>query len=71
MLGKVVDVLVEQGTAVGEGQALVLLEAMKMEVRITAGMAGIVESISVKTGDQVRSGQLLARIEPAGMAGEG
>jgi biotin carboxyl carrier protein len=39
-----------------------MIEAMKMEVEIKAPVGGIVSSVSVKVGDQVRSGQELASI---------
>ena len=62
MPGKVLDVLVEEGQAVEAGAPLVLLEAMKMELRITAPSAGVVQSVYVSAGDVVDQGQALVEI---------
>ena len=45
MTGKVVEVKVAAGDAVEEGQVVVVLEAMKMEYRLSAPKAGVVESV--------------------------
>ncbi len=63
MPGKVLDVLVEEGQEVEAGAPLVLLEAMKMELRITAPSAGVVQSVSVSAGEIVDQGQALVEIE--------
>ncbi len=59
MPGKVLDVLVQEGQEVEAGAPLVLLEAMKMELRITAPNAGVVRSVSVSAGEIVDQGQEL------------
>jgi propionyl-CoA carboxylase alpha chain len=63
--GKVVAVHVAVGDPVAKGQALVVLEAMKMEHRLAAPDAGVVAQVRVRPGDQVEQGALLVRIEPA------
>jgi len=63
MPGKVLSVSVADGAAVEEGQLLLILEAMKMEHRITAPAAGTVKAMKVKEGDQVANGALLVVIE--------
>jgi propionyl-CoA carboxylase alpha chain len=63
MPGGVVRVLVAQGDAVSAGQALVVLEAMKMEHTVTAPVDGFVAGIAVGPGDQVDTGQVLAVVE--------
>jgi propionyl-CoA carboxylase alpha chain len=60
MPGTVVRVEVEVGSAVTSGQAIVVLEAMKMEHAVRAPQDGIAESILVAVGDQVEVGQVLA-----------
>ncbi len=53
MAGAIRSVLVKQGDEVKQGQALVVLEAMKMENQITAPVAGTVKSVNVTEGDSV------------------
>ncbi|MFD0905438.1 acetyl/propionyl/methylcrotonyl-CoA carboxylase subunit alpha [Actinomadura sediminis] len=63
MPGTVVRVETERGARVAEGQALVVLEAMKMEHRIAAPAAGTVAELNVGAGQQVEAGAVLAVIE--------
>ena len=56
---KVLEVLVEPGHAVEEGQPLLVLEAMKMENVIKATVAGTVSGVPVHQGDAVEKGALL------------
>ena len=62
MQGTIVKVLVEVGTEVQAGQAVVILEAMKMENQITAERAGTVKEIKVSPGDTVGSGDVVVVI---------
>ncbi|MCO6451314.1 MAG: hypothetical protein J5I90_11055 [Caldilineales bacterium] len=62
MPGKVLDVLVEPGQEVEAGTPLVVLEAMKMELRVTAPGAGVVGRIFVSPGDVVERGQILVEL---------
>lgn len=59
MPGNVLATHVSTGDAVAKGQLLLILEAMKMEHRITAPAAGVVEELKVQEGDQVANGELL------------
>jgi 3-methylcrotonyl-CoA carboxylase alpha subunit len=63
MPGQVVDVLVAEGDEVYAGQTLVLLEAMKMQIRVSAPKDGRVRRLLVAKGMVVERGQLLAEIE--------
>lgn len=63
MDGAIVDVLVKEGDAVEAGQTLIVLEAMKMEHALKAGISGTVSSLSCEAGQQVKSKQLLALVE--------
>ncbi len=63
MQGTIVKVLVEVGAAVTTGEALVVLEAMKMENHINAETSGTVKEIRVTAGDSVGTGDVLAVIE--------
>ena len=64
MNGAVVAVLVEEGQEVTAGQALVIMEAMKMEHTISAPCDGKVSSIFYADGDMVSEGADLIAIEP-------
>jgi 3-methylcrotonyl-CoA carboxylase alpha subunit len=64
MPGQVTAVLVAVGDVVTTGQILVLMEAMKMEMRIVAPGDGTVGKVLVAQGDQVERGQVL--VEMAG-----
>lgn len=59
----VVSVLVKDGDVVEEGQKVVILSAMKMEVTLTAPHAGLVTGINAAEGDNVSPGQILVDIE--------
>jgi 3-methylcrotonyl-CoA carboxylase alpha subunit len=66
MPGRVIAVLVENGARVTAGMALVVMEAMKMEHTVTAPADGIVTDIHFAPGEQVREGDELLKLEPAG-----
>jgi geranyl-CoA carboxylase alpha subunit len=59
----VTQVQVAVGDAVALGQALVCVEAMKMEMWLSAQAAGRVTVVHAQAGDQVESGALLIEIE--------
>jgi biotin carboxyl carrier protein len=61
--GVVKQILVSEGDSVAEGQALIILEAMKMENTIAARAAGKVSKIHVSIGDAVQEDQLLVDVE--------
>jgi geranyl-CoA carboxylase alpha subunit len=61
--GLVIDVFVKLGQWIEAGQTLALIEAMKMETRVTAFHAGCVTAVNAQPGIQVASGSLLFEIE--------
>lgn len=63
MQGTIVKVLVEIGQEIAEGEAVVVLEAMKMENNINADKTGSVVDIKVNPGDTVGAGDIVAVIE--------
>ena len=63
MQGTIVKVMVEVGQTIAVGDAVVVLEAMKMENQITAEKAGKVTKVNVTAGDKVGSGDVLAIIQ--------
>jgi propionyl-CoA carboxylase alpha chain len=65
MPGTVLAVHAGAGDAVAGGQLLMIVEAMKMEHRITAPYAGVVREVRAQPGDQVAAGDLLAVIDQA------
>ncbi|SDW73194.1 urea carboxylase [Paenibacillus sp. PDC88] len=64
MSGSVWKVLVEEGQQVKKGDTIIIEESMKMEFPQTAPFDGIISSIYVTSGDQVRSGDCIAAITP-------
>lgn len=62
MPGRVVAVHHKSGVTVSKGDALIVIEAMKMQNALTSPRTGIIDKIHVKIGDAVEAGQLLAVI---------
>lgn len=65
MPGQVRQVVVQEGERVQAGQPLLVLEAMKMTTRLTAGISGRVARVWVQPGEAVERGQQLVEVEPA------
>jgi acetyl-CoA carboxylase biotin carboxyl carrier protein len=65
MVANVLRVEVDAGTKVNEGDTLVLLESMKMEIPVFTEVAGVVRSVKVSTGDVVQDGDVLVEIVPS------
>ena len=63
MPGKVLQVLVQPGVSVEEGQPLLVLEAMKMENMIKAVASGVVSEVPISEGQAVEKGALLVGFE--------
>jgi acetyl-CoA/propionyl-CoA carboxylase biotin carboxyl carrier protein len=63
MQGTIVSVLLEVGATVEVGQAILVLEAMKMENHINAERSGTIAEIRVAAGDSVGTGDVLAIID--------
>ena len=62
MPGIILDVLVSEGDEVTAGQTLLVMEAMKMEHKITAPKDGIVEVVHFKSGEKCDQGSILISI---------
>ncbi len=60
--GNVLRIEAPEGTSVGEGDVIMVLEAMKMEIEIKSPAAGTVQSILVSQGEKVVTGQVLATV---------
>lgn len=63
MPGVILDIKVKEGDSVSEGQAVIILEAMKMENEIVSEFAGTVSAIRVKKGDTVDTDAVLVEIK--------
>ena len=66
MPGSVISVAVSVGDMVDEGQALVVVEAMKMEHTLRAEAPGVVAEVAVAVGQQVAVNELLVVMHPLG-----
>lgn len=62
MPGQVMALQVREGDSVEAGQTLLIIEAMKMEIRVAAPQAGTVLRLLVAPGDRVERGQRLLEI---------
>lgn len=63
MAGNVWKVLVKEGDQVEEGQDVVILESMKMEIPITVEVSGTVQSVKINEGDFVNEDDVLMIVE--------
>lgn len=71
MPGTVVKVLVQEGDKVEKGAGLLVVEAMKMEIRVEAPIAGTVKAIRKKAGDPCDAGETLVEIAAEDDASDG
>ena len=62
IVASVLEVVVHEGDQIGEGDTLVLLESMKMEIPVLAEVAGTISKVSVSVGDVIQAGDLIAVI---------
>jgi len=63
MVANVWQVVASEGDSVADGDTLVILESMKMEIPVMAEGAGTVTKLAVAEGDVVQEGDLIAVIE--------
>lgn len=63
MVASVFKVLIAPGDSVSEGDELVTLESMKMEIPVIAETSGVVREVAVHEGDVIQGGDLIAVIE--------
>ncbi len=66
MPGKIIEILVEEGSEVKVGEPIIILEAMKMQNEISSHVSGIVKVIAVKKNDSVMKDDLLIDIHRGG-----
>lgn len=63
MGGKIIDVKVKAGDAVNEGDEVIILEAMKMELPVVTSESGTVKEVKCKSGDAVETDAVLVVLE--------
>ncbi|MEW5593283.1 acetyl-CoA carboxylase biotin carboxyl carrier protein subunit [Peribacillus frigoritolerans] len=63
MAGSVWKIVVNEGQSVTDGQDIIILESMKMEIPIASEEAGTIKELKVNEGDFVNEGDVLAVIE--------
>ena len=63
MVANVWKVVATTGNSVSEGDTLVILESMKMEIPVVAESDGVLRQLAVNEGDVVQDGDLIAVIE--------
>lgn len=61
--GSVWKILVQNGASVGEGETIVILESMKMEIRVKCPRNGTIVEIRVKEGDSILEDDIVAVIQ--------
>ena len=62
LAGQIRRVLVSEGDSVAEGDVLLILEALKMEIEVKAPSAGVVSRVAVVGDQSVQSGELLVAL---------
>ncbi|TDD09830.1 biotin/lipoyl-binding carrier protein [Saccharopolyspora terrae] len=62
-VANVMAVSMSEGDAVHDGDSLVLLESMSMEIPVLSEVSGTISTIAVKPGDVVQEGDLIAVVE--------
>jgi acetyl-CoA carboxylase biotin carboxyl carrier protein len=63
MVANVWKIVVAEGDAVSDGDTLVILESMKMEIPVLSEVEGTVSKLAVAEGDVVQQGDLIAVVE--------
>lgn len=63
MAGTVLNIFVANGDSVNDGQEVLMLESMKMEIPVESTTAGTVKDLKVNIGDFVNEGDVLLVIE--------
>ena len=62
MVANVLSLLVSSGDTVAAGQAVVIMESMKMEIPVLAEFGGTVTAVSVAEGDVVQEGDVMVEL---------
>ncbi|MEQ8859564.1 MAG: dihydrolipoyllysine-residue acetyltransferase [Pseudomonadales bacterium] len=68
---EVVEILAAAGDQVGEDDPIIVIESDKASMEVPAGLAGVIESVTVAVGDKVTEGQVIARLADGSDASAG
>ena len=63
MPGKIIDIMVEEGGEVKEGEPIVILEAMKMQNEILSPVTGVIKKVAIRQNDIVNKEDILIEID--------
>ncbi|GAA3843502.1 biotin/lipoyl-binding carrier protein [Sphaerisporangium flaviroseum] len=63
MVANVWKIVASEGDSISEGDTLVILESMKMEIPVLAEDSGVLTQLKVAEGDVIQEGDLIAVIE--------
>ena len=63
MPGKIIDIMVEEGAEVKEGEPIIILEAMKMQNEISSHISGLVKTVAVRKNETVMKDDVLIEIQ--------
>ncbi len=61
--GTIVNIFVEEGQEVKQGESLLILEAMKMQNQVTMPKDGVIKSIKVKVGDRIPKNHIMVVVK--------
>ncbi len=61
--GSVWKIIATTGSPIGDGDVIVILESMKMEIPVTAPCAGTLSALLVAEGDMIAEDQIIARMD--------
>ncbi|MFM8355889.1 MAG: 2-oxo acid dehydrogenase subunit E2, partial [Gammaproteobacteria bacterium] len=67
---EVIEILVAPGQTVAADDPIIVIESDKATMEVPAGVAGVIEALTVSVGDQVREGQVIARLTAAAVEAE-
>jgi biotin carboxyl carrier protein len=63
MPGKIIEIMVEEGSEIKAGEPIIILEAMKMQNEIASPVDGVVKKIAIKKNDSVMKDDLMIELE--------
>ena len=65
MPGKILEIMVEEGSEIKEGEPLIILEAMKMQNEIVSNVSGKIKKVNIRQNESVMKDDIMIEIEKA------